>query len=322
MKSRVILSLVIFAVYHLSYAQNLVPNPSFEEIVDCPDMIGEVFLAEPWYVSLESPDLFNTCFEGKADGLDVPINARGFQDAIDEFGNIGLDESYAGIFVYRAITKVGDEREFMGVPLICPMIIGNSYDVSFFASRCDNYSADCAASGIGVRFSTTQHTIDNPLSTDNISHIYSTEIIEDKENWTLIEGTFVADSAYSFMHVGNFFDDANTDTLECISFGSYYIDMFSVVPLDSTECFIAMEENLTGTISMYPNPCDNHFSVSSNKIITLITFHDIYGRECLKLSPNLFDINLKVNNLIDGIYLVSFEFNDNSRKNTSLLIQH
>lgn len=41
-------------------AQNLVPNPSFEQISTCPSSLAQLQLATGW-ISIESPDLFSTC---------------------------------------------------------------------------------------------------------------------------------------------------------------------------------------------------------------------------------------------------------------------
>ena len=60
-------------------AQNLVPNPSFEEFTTCPTTlgIGGPLQCTPWF-SYNSADYFNVC-GGFNTG--VPNNAFGFQEA-------------------------------------------------------------------------------------------------------------------------------------------------------------------------------------------------------------------------------------------------
>lgn len=57
-------------------------------------------------------------------------------------------------------------------------------------------------------------------------------IITDRVNWVTVVDTFVADSAYTNLIVGNFQNDANTDTLRLSGTAGpvayYYIDSVSV----------------------------------------------------------------------------------------------
>jgi len=45
------------------------------------------------------------------------------------------------------------------------------------------------------------------------AHVFSTAVISDTAHWTLVSGEFVADSAYRHIVLGNFFSNANTDTI-------------------------------------------------------------------------------------------------------------
>jgi hypothetical protein len=78
----------------------------------------------------------------------------------------------------------------------------------------------------------------------------------------------VADSAYKFIGIGNFFDDANTDTLSLgeNSFLAYYYVDDMCVSIDSTYA-----DNWTGVteynkskdlLRIFPNPFENFLSIS------------------------------------------------------------
>src|SRR5436189_139332 len=59
-------------------AQNLVPNPSFEDTVACPTTVDQVYKATGWHSYRPSPDYFNTCADS-ASLFSVPYNAFGYQ---------------------------------------------------------------------------------------------------------------------------------------------------------------------------------------------------------------------------------------------------
>ena len=57
------LFIVFFIFFNLSLsAQNLAPNPSFEDTVMCPNLGGQVDRAKFWYTVQNTPDYFHSCF--------------------------------------------------------------------------------------------------------------------------------------------------------------------------------------------------------------------------------------------------------------------
>jgi hypothetical protein len=61
--------------------------------------------------------------------------------------------------------------------------------------------------------------------------MYTTAIINDTADWTLVSGSFVADSAYQHIVLGNFFRNALTDTIPSeigIVLAYYLIDSVNV----------------------------------------------------------------------------------------------
>jgi len=139
-------------------------------------------------------------------------------------------------------------NELIGTQLLTPLSIGVKYYVSLKANLTGE--ARCAVNNIGVLFSTIQYcdSVDQfnqcygaiaPLT--NSAHVYSSEIIYDTTNWTTISGSFVADSTYGYMMIGNLFEQAFTnDSLlygfpSCNSLPYYFIDDICVSP-DSLTC--------------------------------------------------------------------------------------
>jgi hypothetical protein len=118
--------------------------------------------------------------------------------------------------------------------LVSPLVIGNTYRVSFKvnATLKDSQGIGLACSHVGGRFSTVPYSQFNPPSINNVAHVLDTNIITDTANWVSISGIFVADSAYKYFIIGNFFlpfffDEVNmgsNDVNRCY----YHVDDVSV----------------------------------------------------------------------------------------------
>lgn len=200
MKKYFVLVLFLFAC-SFAEAQNLVSNPSFEDTVHCPDNFDKVYLANGWSSFGASSDYFNSCTQTNL--TDVPNNYYGYQNASSGNG-------YCGLIAY--VKYIFDWREFIGRQLTLPLTIGVKYFVSFKVSLSD--SSTYAVNNIGVLFSTVPHNeSSNPILPNNFSQIHSQAIISDKLNWANVAGSFIADSAYSFLIISNFYRDSLCDTL-------------------------------------------------------------------------------------------------------------
>jgi hypothetical protein len=119
---------------------------------------------------------------------------------------------------------------------------------------------------LGARFTQTKYNLVFPnysnILMDNIAHINGSIIIGDTLNWVKIKGSFVADSAYKFIILGNFFDASNTNVFDTgVGLGNgayYYIDEVCVTTdsLYNEGYVTALNKNteLENSIKAYPNP--------------------------------------------------------------------
>ena len=218
-------------------AQNLVPNPSFEQTDTCPYSIGFNLGDRPLYWNRwdQSPDYFHACAD-TINGVDtlvgVPWNGFTWQYAHD-------GDAYVGMSCFEP----GDFRELVGAPLIEPLVVGQTYYVSYWvnlATEGSYWVTRWACNNQGVHFTMDEHiwsgqTGSGPeFAPRNYAHVNNPTIITDTANWTLVSGSFVADSAYQYIVLGNFFNDALTDTLHFItgpSAAAYYLyDAICVSP--------------------------------------------------------------------------------------------
>lgn len=261
-------SFFLFVFPVLLSAQNLVPNPSFEEILSCPDFPGQVWRAQGWYVAENTPDYYNACCNNTFPVVGVPSN-------IFAYRNAATGDAYCGLWLFTSFPPPYP-REKIGVKLIKPLSLGVRYFVSFNLSSVSSHSQDSngGISKIGMLFSTKKYDLTNSPPTNNYSQFSADSIIADTTGWVLVKGSFVADSEYMYLTIGSFFDNTHTDTIKYWSlngsgvYSYYYIDDICVTT-DSVGC--RFYDAITNPIinfpfQIYPNPANDLITVKLNSI--------------------------------------------------------
>lgn len=214
----------------LSFAQNIVPNPSFENYTSCPDnltsgSVNQINKAFPWnHPTTGTSDFFHTCNNNINGIAGVPNNTLGSRAA-------RTGQGYAGFYAFT-IT-----REYLQTQLCSPMIVGETYSVSFYVGFSqgltlrNNYATDA----VGTLFS-TYPVADNNYLRSVTPHIQNPQgkVLKDTLNWELISGSFTADSAYTYITIGYIGPSTgrtselvNTNSGSIIA-GYYYIDDIDV----------------------------------------------------------------------------------------------
>lgn len=295
---------VFFFCAVFGYAQNLVPNPSFEIYSTCPNNDNQVDFATGWSGCSNTPDYFNSCNTIVPD-FSVPNNWGGYQQPAT--GN-----AYCGIGTYASYSP--DAREFIISQLNTPLTIGTKYFASFMTnlSLYNTTYFNTASNKIGMLFSTVPYDAFNWAPVNNGSQIYTNSIITDTANWVIVGGSFVADSAYKYVIIGNFFTDVNTDTLiynfdtSCSSSSCqtayYFVDdvyvgtdsLVSVVPTFS------VKEN----ISVFPNPTKDFINIvykSNSSEPIEIYLIDSFGRTVL-VDKMINQKKIDIENIEAGFY--------------------
>ncbi|HNR56470.1 MAG TPA: T9SS type A sorting domain-containing protein [Flavobacteriales bacterium] len=209
---------LLFVVPILAKAQNLVPNPSFELTHTCPYTIGFQAGDRPlyWQSWFNSPDYFHACADTSIPGgayVSVPQNGFSFQYAQDGLAYVG----------YYAFDQNDQYREYIGAVLNAPLTVGETYYISFWANIAtgglDGYVGGFC-NNMGMLFTMTSNAWTNVVGQDgpdfpfrNYAHLHRSAVLTDTVGWTLVSGSFVADSAYQYVVLGNFFDNAQTQVL-------------------------------------------------------------------------------------------------------------
>ena len=221
------------------HGQNLVPNPSFEEYVNCPNEYGESDELTNWFTAIVNPDYFNVC-DGPNDTCGVPSNFSGFQ--YPATGN-----GYIGMITYSNDPPYGF-RELIGVRLTTPTVAGTNYYVSFKVS-CTNGFPDLnnwtryAANKLGIRIRQDSIVGAGWFPPDNVAQFASDSIVTDSAGWTLLSGSFVAQENAEWFYMGNFFDNASVSTIVvdplCPDEYSYYFFDDVCLSMNPGECPMA-----------------------------------------------------------------------------------
>jgi hypothetical protein len=180
------------------FSQNLVPNGSFEEYEMCPEVLDLTGTVSSWYNVLNSCDYFNECSEF----VGVPDNPQSYQAAFD-------GSAYCGLHTYFLVDP--NYREVLGIRLFENLEVGSQYFFSFRINKADKSENIKATNNLGIKFSLDSIQGEDDLI-NNAAHFKIDTICYDSENWSLITGSFISDSEYQFLFIGNFFTDWNTQT--------------------------------------------------------------------------------------------------------------
>ncbi|MFH2143486.1 MAG: T9SS type A sorting domain-containing protein [Bacteroidota bacterium] len=233
--------LIILYSTIIANSQNLVPNWSFEDtitvnppytITACPSDADQTYFCKDWIININTADYYNACSNSFViHDYGVPSNWAGYQEAATGSCYMGL-QNYNTFWGYN----YADARELIGCRLINPLTIGNLYYASLKVSRAEE--GFCAASGFGLKLTNeiywwvdTTYITTIGVDTSVIPEFYHSEfpnpidslgincqlsydsIIQNTNIWTIIEGSFIADSAYQYLLVGNFLSRANVDSI-------------------------------------------------------------------------------------------------------------
>jgi gliding motility-associated-like protein len=215
MKRTWLLGLLIF---NASYAQqNLVMNPGFEMIDECPSI--SAFLNSGLVAGWSGPstELYTRRADCTNTYYDLIENYAGTQEiASPESG-----DNYAGI---RISASSGGYRERIYGTLIEPVIPGIRYHFSYRVSLAE--SSNAMSSGMGLGFTdalqTSSFYLNEPLPPVS-ARGYQDLFVGDMNGWTTISGSLVATQASSHIVVGGMTDAAAwTAITTSLANNSYY----------------------------------------------------------------------------------------------------
>lgn len=211
-------------------AQNLVPNYSFENYISCPSAGSNIWQAPPWGDTFnDNIEYYNSC--ASPCFMSVPCQSSG------SFQYAKTGGAFVGFWFLNGYG--GNYREYLQVELLDTLENGKCYHIKYYINL--HNSIKYAINNFGLYLSNTYHTsnFNGEVLSIFIPQImnFKNEIINDTLNWVEISGVYTATGGEKFITIGNFMDDANTDTLDTgngtYPGAYYYIDDVSVIPIDS-----------------------------------------------------------------------------------------
>jgi len=313
MKNKLLILLIaLFLINFKLIAQNLVPNPGFEEHTNCANVPNssipdEMAYSIEWYSYKGTPDYYNFCNTGYL--VKPPFCELGYQ--FPHKGN-----AFAGLITY---SYSQDSREYIGCQLISPLVAGQKYFISFYINKSGSNMSNYSVNNFGLKFCDQPYSYSNPAPVDNDPHFYFGDVVYDTLKWTKVTGWYIPYYNHTYVMFGNFFCDSLTTVIPnnnlYSTYAYYYIDDICVTT-DSlyAETWLGIgetpkNENIN-VITVYPNPCNKEINISLNnnnyETVTL-SIIDITGNTVAQLITNNNNYLYNTEKLAKGLYLLKAE---------------
>ncbi len=293
-------------------AQNLVPNPSFEEIVQCPEMPdpGQIHLAKPWFQptpwfwdstdfeTSSSSDLFHECApQGEAG---VPLSWAGYQYA-------RTGKGYAGIDFWNSTGW----RERIQVELLEPLIKDSTYCISMWVVNKRWSMNNTSTSNLGFLFTKDSLIVNwNYYTTPSVENPPA-NIISDTNNWKKVKGFYQAKGGERFLTIGGFHSNENSLVNDSNAWVAYYlIDDVCVAMIANNQCIC--NENIKDNSTMdvpnvfTPNKdgVNDYWSIDFKSPSDYVLILNRWGNKVTELNKNSpkWDGNCKGKPCTEGVY--------------------
>ncbi|HEX5168059.1 MAG TPA: gliding motility-associated C-terminal domain-containing protein [Cyclobacteriaceae bacterium] len=228
--------LLIWASMKVIQAQNLVPNPDFEDFKRLPCKLNEYLVQDlltDWFQPLPTTtDYWNTlgsdsCF------LSPPVPDNRFRSGT---GSAGLITAY-----YNA-GNASEYKEYLEVKLKEPMQKNKFYAGEFYtrSRNTDFYENDLLVSNnLGLAFADSivwDYRIGHPDHLLMKSYVMALDIVPADGQWHKVSNCFLADKDFEYLLIGNF-QSVNSTVVSRQSYNYteavayYFVDDVSVTPL-------------------------------------------------------------------------------------------
>ncbi len=221
---------LVFACFFLckGKAQNLVPNPSFENFTSCPG-VAEFSKLMPWCGLAGGEDSYNVCNSSQGiGGFGIPYTYFGFQ--YPRTGN-----GCVSVFVIRIGAGTQDNREYIHVPLTKTLTAGKTYCGTMYLNLYN--PSKHTTDKVGMYFSSTPYACSQafplpqyiaPLNVTPQIANPAGAFITDTLNWIEVSGTFTAVGNEKYLTIGNFANDAATNTVVVNPTSAYTVTYFLI----------------------------------------------------------------------------------------------
>ncbi|MBV6406120.1 MAG: hypothetical protein GFGODING_02905 [Flavobacteriales bacterium] len=259
----------------------------------------------------QSADYFNECNTGGV--LDVPFSQFGYQAPHEGDAYVGMGTSAVGIPWYREMVGIALTEPLQ--PNV-PVCLSFKMAVGGFGSWGGN-SAVYTSKGIGLKFFSVLPTDWQSYLYPNTAALYLDVVPTDTSGWYTVSGTYVPDSAYTHVVVGNFFADTLSEVtiLDSTGFGGFelsyaFIDDVRVsFTLEYCNQEVGITDERVGRLVAYPVPFADHLNVrfqpgAQEPLRYLL--RDMAGRVVLQgaIRSGMNECRIATSGLVSGAYVL------------------
>jgi hypothetical protein len=289
---------LIFLFPTLAYTQNLLLNGGFEDYSNFPTGVMQSNFCVGWSKCNQggggTPDYFHMNGSGL---IQLP---NSFYATINPHGGSAI----MGVITYHSVTT--DFREYIAHELNSPLTVGQAYNISYFISNGvynGNYGG-CGSNNFGVAFTTTEPIQSGTTPMSNIVPQHALNTIQYSETWQQITFSFVADSAYRYITLGNFQNNNNTlfQNFENnpVPVAYYFIDDIVVEPKPSSDIAEVSAEN---NVFIYDAQNNVLRFIKQSDLNSQVRIFDLQGK--MKYTERSFNCStINTSNFPKGIYFV------------------
>lgn len=299
------LLLLTFITSTVLQAQNLVPNPSFEDTTQFSNGQPKVIA---WQTNIGSPDYFSPHILPPFDGYKTPVNIRGNQAAYSGVAYFGF-----GVFNGNRL----NEREYLQIKLNDSLRKGQYYEVEFYLSLADSFHNAMNSDNIGIAF---RSQLDNGIIDHRVREFrpyYISDSIwdsKDKISWQKFHYTHTALGGEEVLVIGCFLKDVDI-TLTSVGNGGnfplaltgsyYYIDQISVQWKDTSTNIV--EHSFLNGAKFHPNPVKEQLLFSTHNFQVLqFEMFTLQGQNIpVSISQEGNQYRFNMGHLTKGLYIIN-----------------
>lgn len=198
--------------------------------------------------------------------------------------------------------------------------------MSFFVVNAGNENIAIASDKLGANFYTVSFDSCCLPSLGVNTVLYADSIIIDTTNWVKIQGSFIADSAYNYLSIGNFFTDVQTDTMNLAPYpyqAYYYIDDVCVTT-DSlyNDTWTSINESIDNPegVRVFPNPTFDILYIESKAKISSYRLFTLQG-SLIAAGDHIFSnsLNINLSGFSIGAYIIQINTSIGSHNHKIIL---
>ncbi len=261
-------------------AQNLLPNPSFEDTIT---RTTPLYLPLDWIAPTnEGFNYFTPLNNSISPTYGYPSNYPGYQLAKTGQAIIGIQ-----IYDHYLQTR-SPRREYLQAQLLDSLKKDSIYCFRVYLSFAD--SMHVASRGqLGVYFSSNSVGSNNikPLPYTPQVKVNPNRFVNDRINWMEFNQQYQAMGGEQYITIGNFFDTTSLDTQFVAGGGNqiwmnktfYYLDDVWLGNCDSLPPSVGLgEEEVEVALQLFPNPSNGELKIETKENVAEIAVYSLQGK--------------------------------------------